>query len=122
VSARAVSAEEMQVPAVDQLPQPAGFGEEGATSSTSSVLLAEYEVPANAIARLREASISLQSNGKGSISVNGVQYGEFTGAVDVTLPLDPAALTPGSLVRVHHQSTDGTATTTRTTLTVGEIS
>jgi len=120
--ARAVSAEEMQIPAVDELPKPAGFGVEGSTSSTSSTLLAEYEVPPRAIGRLQEASLSLESNGRGSISVSGVQFGPFTGALDITVPLDPAVLTPGSLVRVFHESTDSNSTTSRTTLSVGEIS
>jgi len=120
--ARAVSSEEVQIPAVDQLPKPAGFGVEGSTSSTSSTLLAEYEVPPRAIGRLQEASLSLASNGKGSISVSGVQYGPFSGALDITIPLDPAVLTPGSLVRVFHESTDSNSTTSRTTLSVGEIS
>jgi len=120
--ARAVSSEEMQIPAVDELPKPAGFGVEGSTSSTSSTLLAEYEVPPRAIARLQEASLSLEGNGRGSISVSGVQYGPFTGALDITIPLDPAVLTPGSLVRVFHESTDSNSTTSRTTLSVGEIS
>jgi hypothetical protein len=112
----------MQVGAVDQLPKPAGFGVEGSTSNSTSVLLAEYEVPERGIGRLREASISLESNGKGSISVSGVEFGPFTGAIDVTLPLEPAVLTPGSRVRVLINSTDGAPTTAQTTLTVGEIS
>jgi len=120
--ARAVAVEEMQVGAVDEVPKPAGFGVEGSTSQQSSVLLAEYEVPERAIARLQEASLSLGSNGRGSISVSGVQFGPFTGAIDITVPLDPAVLTPGSLVRVFHESTDGNSTTSRTTLSVGEIS
>jgi len=74
--ARAVSSEEMQIPAVDELPKPAGFGVEGSTSNSTSTLLAEYEVPPRAI----------------------------------------------SLVRVFHESTDSNSTTSRTTLSVGEIS
>jgi len=120
-SARAVSVEEMQIPAVDEFPKPAGFGAEASTSNSSSTLLAEYEVPERAIARLREVSLSLASNGKGSITLDGEQFGPFSGAVDITLPLDPAVLTPGSLVRVFHQSTDSKSTTSRATLTVGEI-
>jgi hypothetical protein len=112
----------MQVPAVDQLPKPAGFGVESSTSNSGSTLLAEYEVPANALGRLQEASLSLEGNGAGTISVSGVQYGSFTGALDVTLPLEPAVLTPGSKVRVLFNSTDGAPTKARTTLTVGEIS
>jgi hypothetical protein len=117
-----VSVEEMQVPAVDQLPTPAGFGVERSTSSTSSVVLAEYEVPANALGRLREASLSLEANGAGTISVSGVQFGSFDGALDITLPLEPAVLTPGSKVRVLFNSTDGSSTTAQSTLTVGEVS
>lgn len=112
----------MQIPAVDEFAKPAGFGVEAITSNSSSTLLAEYEVPENSIARLREVSLSLSSNGQGSITLDGEQFGPFTGAVDITLPLDPAVLTAGSLVRVFHQSTDGSSTTSRTTLTVGEIS
>jgi hypothetical protein len=120
--ARAVSVEEMQVPAADQLPQPAGFGVEASTSNSGSTLLAEYEVPANALGRLREASLSLESNGAGTVSVSGVQYGSFSGPVDITLPLEPAVLTPGSKVRVLFNSTDGSSTTGQSTLTVGEVS
>jgi hypothetical protein len=78
-------------------------------------------VPRNGLARLREVSIALESNGQGSITVAGTEFGPFSGAVDVTLPLDPSVLTQGYQVRVFHQSTDGSTTTTRTTLSVGEI-
>jgi hypothetical protein len=121
-SARGVSAEEMGILNVDQFPKPAGFGVERSTSNSGSTLLAEYEVPERAIGRLREASLSLESNGRGQISVSGVQYGPFDGAIDITLPLEPAVLTPGSKVRVLFNSTDGSSTTAQSTLTVGEIS
>lgn len=120
-AARGVAVEEGLVPDVDRLPTPAGFGTEASRSTQSFGLLDEYEVPAGSVAHLREASLSIESNGEAKISVAGTTYGPYTGSLDISVPLDPAILTPGSKVRVHHQSTDGNSTTTRAQLSVLEV-
>lgn len=120
-AARGVSVEETFLADVDTLPQPAGFGVESSTSQQSFQLVDEYEVPALTLARLRELSLSIESNGEAKVSVAGVTYGPYTGATDVSVPLDPAILTEGHLIRVHHQSTDGTSTTTQAQVVVLEV-
>lgn len=120
-TAAGTSVEEGFVPSVDVLPKPAGFGTEASTSQQSFQQIEEYEVPAKSVARLRELSLSIESNGEAKVSVAGTTYGPFTGAVDVSVPLDDSVLPPGYQVRVHHQSTDGTSTTTRATVVALEI-
>lgn len=120
-SARGVAVEETFVPDVDELPKPAGFGTEASTSAQSFSEVDEYTVPAGALARLREASLSLESNGEARLSVGGTVYGPYTGATDISIPLDPCVLTEGYQVRVFHQSTDGNSTTTKAQLVVGEV-
>jgi len=121
LTARGVTVEEGIVPEVDELPLPAGFGEELDTSDTNTQVVARYEPPANSIARLGEVSVSVESNGEAAIHAAGTTWGPWTGAVDVTVPLDPAILLPGYDVRVTGSSTDGTETTIRTTLSTGEV-
>lgn len=109
------------MPDVDELPQPAGFGTEVSTSAQSFTLVDEYTAPPQTLARLREASLSLESNGEARVSVGGVVYGPYTGATDISIPLDPAVLTEGYQVRVFHQSTDGNSTTTKAQLVSLEV-
>lgn len=116
-----MSVEESFVPDVDELPQPAGFGTEATQSSQVFGTVAEYTVPPKTLARLREATLSIASNGEAVISVAGTRYGPYFGAVDVTIPLDPAVLTEGYQVRVAHRSTDGNSTTTRAQLVALEV-
>jgi hypothetical protein len=116
-----VSVEESFVADVDERPQPAGFGTEASTSAQSFSEVASYTVPSQTLARLREATLSIESNGEARVSVGGVVYGPYTGAVDVSIPLDPAVLTEGYQVRVFHQSTDGNSTTTKAQLVVLEV-
>jgi len=120
-AASGVSVEEGFASDVDRLAKPAGFGTEASTSAQSFSLVDEYVVPAKSLARLREASVSLESNGEAKVSVSGTTYGPFSGATDFTIPLDPGVLTEGALVRVHHRSTDGNSTTTKATLVVLEV-
>jgi hypothetical protein len=120
-TARGVSVEEGLAPDVDVLPQPAGFGEEASTSQQSFQEIAQYTVPAKSLSRLREASLSIESNGEAKVTVSGTTYGPYTGATDVSVPLDPAVLTEGHQVRVFHQSTDGNSTTTLAQLVTLEV-
>lgn len=115
------SVEEGFAPSVDVFPKPDGFGTEASTSSSTFVLLDEYVVPDGHVARLREASLSIEGNGEAKISVAGTTYGPFTGSVDVAVPLDDSVLPAGYHIRVHHQSTDGTSTTTKTVVVALEI-
>jgi len=119
--ARGVSVEETYQPDVDTLALPGGFGTEATTSSTAFALVDSYEVEAGELAELKEASLSIASNGEATLSVAGTEYGPFSGSVDVSIPLEPAVLTAGYQVRAFHRSTDGNATTTKALLTVGEI-
>lgn len=119
--AAGVSVEEGFVPNVDGLPQPAGFGTEASRSAQSFALLEEYTVPAKTLGYLRELSLSIESNGEAVVSVAGVRYGPYTGSTDVSVPLDPAVLTEGHQIRVHHQSTDGNSTTTQAQVVVLEV-
>lgn len=101
--------------------EPAGFGTEASTSSTDDVELDTYEVPEGRTGRLIEAAIDVESNGEATVHVNGIEYGPFTGIVSVNLPFDGAFLTEGSLVKVTHESTNGTSTTTQASVTVQEV-
>lgn len=101
--------------------EPAGFGTEASTTSTSDVLLDSYTVPENRTGRLVEASLSIEDNGEATVHINGTEYGPFTGAVDVSLPFDGAFLLPGNSVKVTHESTDGNSTTTKAAVTAQEI-
>jgi len=121
LTARGVAVEEGLIPDVDELPLPAGFGEEVETSDTNTQVVASYEPPENSIARLGEVSVSIESNGEAAIHTGGTTWGPWTGAVDVTVPLEPAVLLPGYDVRVTGSSTDGNSTTIRTTLSTGEL-
>jgi hypothetical protein len=116
-----VSVEESFQPDVDTLPIPGGFGTEASTSSTTLVLLDSYTVDAGDLARLRSASLSLESNGEAQVTVAGAEYGPYTGASDIEIPLEPSVLTAGYQVRVHHRSTDGNSTTTKAQLVLGEV-
>jgi hypothetical protein len=120
-SARGVSVEETAVRDVDQLGQPAGFGTEAATAATTFEEVDSYSVGPSDLARIRSASLSIESNGEALVGVDGTTFGPFTGAVDVDVPLDPSVLTEGGLVRVLHRSTDGNSTTTRALVVVSEV-
>jgi len=104
--------EETVVRDVDELPRPAGFGTEAATSSQSSVEIDSYVVPAGALAEIVEVALSLEGNGQATVAVSGVSYGPYTGAIDISVPLEGSRLTEGDRVRVFHQSTDGASTST----------
>jgi hypothetical protein len=106
---------------VEALPTPAGSGGEFSTSLQTPQEAIEYTVPPETVGRLREISLSLEANGEAKIEVAGSTYGPFTGAVDYTVPLDDAVLPPGYQVRVFHQSTDGTTTTTKAAVVVLEV-
>lgn len=101
--------------------EPAGFGTEASTSATADVELDTYAVPLGKTGRLEEASLSIESNGEATVHVNGIEYGPFTGATDVTLPFGGAFLVEGASVKVTHESTDGASTTTKAFVTVREI-
>lgn len=117
----AVPVEEGLLPNVDVLPKPDGFGTEASTSSTDFVLLDEYEVRAKHVARMGELALSIPSNAEAKVSVSGTTYGPFSGATDVSVPLEGAVLPPGYQVRVHHRSTDGNSQTTRATVVALEV-
>jgi hypothetical protein len=104
--------EETVVRDVDELPRPAGFGTEAETTQHSSVEIDSYVVPAGALAEIVEVALSLEGNGQATVAVSGVSYGPYTGAVDVSVPLEGSRLTAGGRVRVFHQSTDGASTST----------
>lgn len=112
--------EDMSIEA-DRLPQPAGFGLEASRSAQSKATLAEYVVPGNTIARVREVSLSLESNSEALVSIGGIRYGPYTGATDISLPLDPGVLLPGDRIEVKHQSTDGNSQTTKASAVVLEV-
>jgi hypothetical protein len=120
-SSRGVSVEETAIPDVDRFGKPAGFGTEASTSSTSFEVLDTYSVPAGSLARVRSASVSLDSEGEALIGVDGTTFGPFTGGVDVEVPLDPSVLVEGGLVRVLHRSTSGNSTTTRALVVASEV-
>jgi hypothetical protein len=119
--ARGVSVEETFQPDVDRLPLPGGFGTESSTSSTSFELVDSFVVDAGELAELREAALSVESNGEAKLSVAGTEFGPYTGSLDISIPLEPAVLTAGYQVRAFHRSTDGSSTTTRAQLTLGEV-
>lgn len=98
-----------------------GFGTEASTSSATDVVLDTYQVPMGRTGRLIEAALSIESNGEATVHVNGIEYGPFTGSVDVNLPFDEAYLAEGNSVKVTHESTDGASTTTRAFVTVKEV-
>ena len=120
-AAAGVSAEEGFASDVDLFPKPAGFGTEATTSDQASVLIDEYVVPPRTVAEVTEVALSVASNGQARVSVSGVTYGPYTGAADVTVPLDGSQLTEGDRVRVFHQSTDGTETSTLAQLVALEV-
>jgi hypothetical protein len=120
-ASRGVSVEEGFLPEVDVLPRPAGFGTEASTSQQTLQELETYTVPAKTVARLSELSLSIQGNGEAQVSVAGTVYGPFTGALDVTIPLQNGVLPEGYQIRVSHQSTDGNETTTRATVVALEV-
>lgn len=101
--------------------EPAGFGTEASRSTQSFAEFGRYDVPEGRIALVQEVSLSIESNGEARVHMNGVTYGGFTGAVDVTLQLGGAVLFPHQSIVVSHQSTDGTSTTTKAFATVQEI-
>lgn len=121
LSAFSAPVEEGIVRDPDTLPKPAGFGTEDTTSNTSWTLIDEYTVDDLHLAHLREASLSIPANAQAKVTVAGVTYGPYTGAVDVTIPIDPGVLTQGYEVRVFHQSTDGSSVTTLAQLVVLEV-
>lgn len=110
--ARGVSVEEGFLADVDTLPRPAGFGTETSTSQQSTQEIDEYVVPDKTVAEVVEVALSIESNGQARVSAPNVTYGPYTGSLDVEVPLQGSRLTPGDRIRVFHQSTDGTSTTT----------
>lgn len=121
LTARSVAVEEGLMSEADLLPRPAGFGTEASRSAQSFAVLDSYEVPQGTLAHLREASLSIESNGEALVTVGGIVYGPYTGAVDITVPLDPAILPEGYDVVVKHQSTDGASTTTKAQVVALEV-
>jgi hypothetical protein len=117
---RAVSVEEGAVPDVDRLRQPAGFVSSTSTSSTSPVLVDSYTVPDQTTALLREVSLSVDGEGLGRVHVAGETFGPISGPVDLTLPLDPAILTPGYQVVATLESQSGNTTSATASLVVLE--
>lgn len=120
-SARFEAVEEGLIAEADTLPRPAGFGTEASRSAQSFATIDEYVVPDGHIAHIREASLSIESNGEALVNVGGVQYGSYTGAVDMAVPLDPGILPPGGRVVIKHQSTDGASTTTKAQVVALEV-
>jgi hypothetical protein len=106
---------------LDQLPRPAGFGTEASTAAGSAQLVEQYRVPDGAIASPQEVALSIESNGQARVSIAGVVFGPFSGAVDWSIPLEGARLGPGARIRVFHQSTDGGSTTTTAQVVVAEV-
>lgn len=121
LSPRRLALDEATEEAPGEPGEPAGFGTEATTSATSDVVLDEYEVPEGRTARLVEVALSLEGNGEATVHVTGIEFGPFTGQVDVTLPFDRAFLLPGQGVKVTHESTDGANTTTRASATLREV-
>lgn len=119
--ASAVSVDEGVLRDVDTLPRPAGFGETVETASQDFQVSQEYVVPEDTIAYLREASFSVPSNAEVILSLAGLTLGPFSQEDDLTIPLDPGQLPPGSKVRILARSTDGSAVTARAVLVVLEV-
>lgn len=119
--ARRTSVEEELSGPVDLFGRPDGFGTEASRSAQTFTVLDEYTVPDGQLALLREVSLSVEANGEAKVTVAGTTYGPYTGAIDITVPLDPGVLSPGHQIRVHHQSTDGISTTTRAQVVVLEV-
>jgi len=105
----------------DTLPQPAGFGSEVSTSQQAFETIDTYTVPPNTLGELQEVAVSIEGNGEVLVNAGGVQFGPYTGPLNIEIPLDRCVLAPGSRVVVKHQSTDGTSTTTRAQVVVAEV-
>jgi len=117
---RAVSVEEGAVPDVDRLRQPAGFVSSVGTTFQSPIEIDSYTVPDQTTALLREVSLSVDGEGLGRIHVAGETFGPIGGPVDLTLPLDPAILTPGYQVVMTIESRLGNSTSATGSLVVLE--
>jgi len=101
--------------------EPTGAGGEASTSSTSDVTLLEFSPDRGQTMLVDEVSVSLESNGKARIALNGVVYGPYTGATDISLQYRGAKLPFGGHIRIKHQSTDGNSTTTKAAITGREV-
>lgn len=101
--------------------EPAGTGGEFSTSSTDLVEVVDFSPDRNETLLLEEVDLTIQANGAALVSVNGDQYGPFTGGVDVSIPFGGALLPYGGHVRALHRSTDGSETTTKVVLTGREV-
>lgn len=99
----------------------AGDLAEATTSSASFSTVATYQVSPGRTGRLEEISASVQSNGKVQVVIDGQAFGTVTGSTATSLPFDGATLSQGTVVEVDHQSTDGTSTTTRVSITAREV-
>lgn len=119
--ARLASVEEDRAVEADAVPRPAGFGEEVSRSAQSFATIDDYVVPPGTLAHIREVALSIEGNGEALANVAGVQFGPFTGASDVAIPVDPGRLTPGDRIEIKHQSTDGASTTTQAQVVVLEV-
>jgi len=119
--ARFESVQEGLAVETDTVPRPAGFGEEASRATQSFATIDDYVVPDSTVAVLREVSLSIESNGEALANVGGIQYGPFTGATDVAIPVDPGRLTGGDRIEIKHQSTDGSSTTTQAQVVVLEV-
>lgn len=121
VSPRRLARGEVTEEAPGEPGEPAGFGTEASTTAATDEELDSYRVPEGRTARVVDCSLSIEDNGEATVHLNGTAYGPFTGAVDVSLPFDGAFLTPGSTIKVTHESTDGVSTTTKASVTVQEV-
>lgn len=98
----------------------AGAGGQASTSSSTFQVVAEYEVPRDERALLVEMSASTESNGQVRLAANGVTFGPFSGAVDVSIPGDRGHLYTRRVV-VEHKSTDGASVQTQATIIAQEV-
>ncbi|MFB6242837.1 MAG: hypothetical protein ABEH80_01945 [Halobaculum sp.] len=101
--------------------EPAGDLAEATTSTQSFSTVASYTVAADRTGRLEEISAQVQSDGEVRVVIDGQTFGSITGSATPALPFSGATLAAGTVVTVDHQSTDGTATTTRASITAREV-
>jgi len=90
--------------------RPFGDGVSASTSSGTFVELLAVEPDRGSTVLLDEISMSLEGNGEAQVGVDGIVYGPFSGATDVSITFDGAKLSAGGLIRIQHRSTDGNST------------
>jgi hypothetical protein len=101
--------------------EPAGDLAEATTSAQSFSTVTTYSVSSGRTGRLEEVSAQVQSDGEVRVVIDGQTFGTITGSAAPAIPFGGATLASGTVVKVDHQSTDGTPTTTRASITAREV-